>query len=37
MSHGKPTERWPWTLELGINFFDTAIVYSNGRSEEIAG
>ncbi len=25
------------TLELGINFFDTANVYSNGRSEEILG
>jgi aryl-alcohol dehydrogenase-like predicted oxidoreductase len=24
-------------LELGINFFDTANVYSNGRSEEIVG
>lgn len=24
-------------LELGINFFDTANVYSNGRSEEIIG
>ncbi len=24
-------------LELGINFFDTADVYSNGRSEEIVG
>ena len=24
-------------LELGINFFDTANVYSNGRSEEILG
>jgi 1-deoxyxylulose-5-phosphate synthase len=24
-------------LELGINFFDTANVYSNGRSEEITG
>ena len=24
-------------LELGINFFDTAAVYSNGRSEEILG
>ena len=24
-------------LELGINFFDTAAVYGNGRSEEILG
>ena len=24
-------------LELGINFFDTAEVYGNGRSEEILG
>src|SRR5512137_1428398 len=24
-------------LELGINFFDTANVYSNGTSEEIVG
>jgi aryl-alcohol dehydrogenase-like predicted oxidoreductase len=24
-------------LELGINFYDTANVYSNGRSEEIVG
>ncbi len=24
-------------LELGINFFDTANVYSNGMSEEIVG
>ena len=24
-------------LELGINFFDTANVYSNGRSEEVVG
>ncbi len=24
-------------LELGINFFDTADIYSNGRSEEILG
>src|SRR2546430_6653903 len=24
-------------LDLGINFFDTANVYSNGRSEEIVG
>ena len=24
-------------LELGVNFFDTANVYSNGRSEEIVG
>jgi aryl-alcohol dehydrogenase-like predicted oxidoreductase len=24
-------------LELGFNFFDTANVYSNGRSEEIVG
>ncbi len=24
-------------LDLGINFFDTANVYSNGRSEEITG
>ena len=24
-------------LELGINFFDTANVYSNGTSEEILG
>lgn len=24
-------------LELGINFFDTANVYSSGRSEEILG
>jgi 1-deoxyxylulose-5-phosphate synthase len=24
-------------LELGINFFDTANVYSNGSSEEIVG
>lgn len=24
-------------IDLGINFFDTANVYSNGRSEEIAG
>src|SRR6058998_2700542 len=24
-------------LELGINFFDTANVYSDGRSEEIVG
>jgi len=25
------------TLDLGINFFDTANVYSRGRSEEIIG
>ena len=24
-------------LELGINFFDTANVYSNGMSEEVVG
>jgi aryl-alcohol dehydrogenase-like predicted oxidoreductase len=24
-------------LELGINFFDTADVYSNGASEEVVG
>jgi 1-deoxyxylulose-5-phosphate synthase len=24
-------------LELGINFFDTADVYSNGKSEEVVG
>src|SRR5205807_8081880 len=24
-------------LDLGVNFFDTANVYSNGRSEEIVG
>jgi 1-deoxyxylulose-5-phosphate synthase len=24
-------------VELGINFFDTANVYSNGRSKEIVG
>ena len=24
-------------LELGINFFDTANVYSNGMSEEVTG
>ena len=24
-------------LDLGINFYDTANVYSNGRSEEIVG
>jgi len=24
-------------IDLGINFFDTANVYSNGRSEEITG
>src|SRR5205807_10486201 len=24
-------------LDLGVNFFDTATVYSNGRSEEIVG
>jgi len=24
-------------LDLGLNFFDTANVYSNGRSEEIVG
>lgn len=24
-------------LELGINFFDTANVYSNGKSEEVVG
>jgi aryl-alcohol dehydrogenase-like predicted oxidoreductase len=24
-------------LEMGINFFDTADVYSNGRSEEVTG
>src|SRR3989442_13466767 len=25
------------TLDLGVNFFDTANVYSKGRSEEIVG
>src|SRR5438445_12446568 len=25
------------SLELGVNFFDTANLYSNGRSEEIVG
>ncbi|HZY93283.1 MAG TPA: aldo/keto reductase [Candidatus Bathyarchaeia archaeon] len=24
-------------LDLGVNFYDTANVYSNGRSEEIVG
>src|SRR5438128_12617307 len=24
-------------LDLGVNFFDTANVYSNGRSEEVVG
>jgi aryl-alcohol dehydrogenase-like predicted oxidoreductase len=26
-----------WALEMGINFFDTADVYSNGMSEEVTG
>jgi len=33
--HSRPYIRR--ALELGINFFDTANVYSNGRSEEILG
>ena len=49
MSYGDPTiSKWTLPLEearpiikkaldLGINFFDTADVYSYGRSEEITG
>ena len=49
MSFGDPTiSKWTLPLEearpivkraldLGINFFDTANVYSSGRSEEITG
>ena len=30
-------QMYRYCRELGINFFDTANVYSNGRSEEILG
>ena len=34
---GEPTLHQASALELGINFFDTANVYSDGTSEEIVG
>lgn len=37
MSFGNSAEIVKRALDLGINFFDTANVYSMGRSEEIVG